>query len=679
MLLIAIACALTARLIGRSETLSRGTRIEPKTRVAIVIPFTKRDALNTLEESLSTWERFAPCESLSESFPEASVRVIFHYNRDLKSDSEVQTAIDRAWSALSADTKACFSGGRLRDSPSGQLSFISANLTEEEDAYPIGPCLQHWRTFDALRGKEFDAFDFTHWMQLEPDVTPIRRGWVNEILRLAQRNVNCSEWWQLGSLPLGADIRGEFIIRNRAVPDHHLNGNSLYCLRSAEYDEYRQRVRKTYPPMGCFARTDEGRVGGFDTASYVYRADPTRYREMRFVAHKFRAAPLVLNYGSGVSSKLLDASLDALLLRHPESFLVHSKKRLKTSRDASWRSSTENVSVKRAWTCGARGCSWVDASDENFDSRTESRASNNSPVKSRLRRLKIAILTMDRPSSLRRLLESLKRARYGEQLVDVHIHVDTPKRNSVVESKHAHEEILRIIRAFEWPYGLKTIQTRRENIGLAESWFSINAEDAKHDLLLILEDDVEVNVDFYDFIHFAINRGALNDPNNLALCLHPGDWEVRTIPTCDARHSVLFYESPEPCNWGPVWKVRSWTRFVAWVREFRAAGHNPLVPENIAYNYNLYLRSALDVQSPWVWKYNWLHSSNHVRYDVKRCDAYDEQLYGVINHREPGEHFREKEDIGRFASSSKLREGMFIARNLSHTVLEMPPQPFLRA
>jgi len=94
-LMIAIACALTARLIGRSETLARGTRIEPKTRVAIVIPFTKRDALNILEESLSTWELFPPCESPIGSSPEASVRVIFHYNRDSNSDSEVQMVIDR--------------------------------------------------------------------------------------------------------------------------------------------------------------------------------------------------------------------------------------------------------------------------------------------------------------------------------------------------------------------------------------------------------------------------------------------------------------------------------------------------------------------------------------------------------------------------------------------------------
>ena len=154
----------------------------------------------------------------------------------------------------------------------------------------------NWRTFDALMGKEFDEFEFTHWMQLEPDVTPIRRGWVDEILRLAQLNVNCSDWWQLGSLPLGDDIRSEFIIRNRAVPDHHLNGNSLYCLRSSEYDEYRRRVREAYSPMACHAQTDEGHVGGFDTASYVYRADPARYRESRFVEHKFRAAPFVLNY-----------------------------------------------------------------------------------------------------------------------------------------------------------------------------------------------------------------------------------------------------------------------------------------------------------------------------------------------------------------------------------------------
>ena len=313
-----------------------------RSHVVIVIPFI-RSQVKELQESLALWNLFPPCRSRGEVERLGRLGLVFHFNRNLSEPHEqgIRLAVAFAWHALNASVRACFA--------ETEPSFISANLADDEDAYPVGPCFQHWKTFDVLRNWTHDAsvMMFDHWFQFEPDVTPIQRGWGSELVRLASANKDCFEWWQLGSLPLGDNILGDFVVRGRYITDHHLNGNALYCLRSSEYDDYRKLVRKNNPPMGCFAKTDRGPIVGFDAASYVYRADP---RRSRAYMHRFRASEFVLNYGERVSEVLVNSrDCSALVRRHPRSFLVHSKLRLVEF----------STMRRRVWTCNALGCSWV--------------------------------------------------------------------------------------------------------------------------------------------------------------------------------------------------------------------------------------------------------------------------------------------------------------------------------
>jgi hypothetical protein len=346
--------ALLALALGTTNKGARDSLLETS-RVAIVIPFTQSHGFDVMVETLSLWNAFPPCETRREVVRFGRLHVFFHYNFNLddRNGSFVKESVQKSWNALDPSVRACFAA----PTP----TYVSAKLAADEDAYPTGPCLQHWRAFDFLqrRGEKFD-----HWFQFEPDVTPIRRGWGTELARLALANQNCSEWWQLGSLALGDDIVGEFVVRGMRVPDFHLNGNALYCLKSNEYDDYRRRVRETFAPAGCFARTDRGLFGGFDTASYIYRADPRMFHAARFYAHRFRASEYVLNYGDGAS----EAFIAAVVERHPRSFLVHSKLRLSSFANASSLNRDEKTR-RRVWSCDAHGCSWVVIGGESLDAR----------------------------------------------------------------------------------------------------------------------------------------------------------------------------------------------------------------------------------------------------------------------------------------------------------------------
>ena len=77
------------------------------------------------------------------------------------------------------------------------MHFISAELSEEDDVHPFGPCIQFYKMFDFLRDLGYD-----HWLQYEPDVSPVQNGWGDRLLELAANNQGCRNWWQLGSVPM---------------------------------------------------------------------------------------------------------------------------------------------------------------------------------------------------------------------------------------------------------------------------------------------------------------------------------------------------------------------------------------------------------------------------------------------------------------------------------------------
>ena len=275
------------------------------------------------------------------------------------------------------------------------------------------------------------------------------------------------------------------------------------------------------------------------------------------------------------------------------------------------------------------------------------------PHRSREERwLQIVVLTMNREISLRRLLTSLARARYHNQRVDLFINIDKP-----VSVDRERDRVIATSRRFRWDHGKKSLVVRSQHFGLAQSWFKAVSEMEGYEFIAILEDDVQVHKEFYTFFALVEYHGVMRRETSSAFCLHPDDWEVSVRQRCDPSFSPVFYESPEPCNWGPIWKSEEWREYFAYVRQLQSKAKLPIVPENISYNYNMYLALKLDVQSPWVWRYNWERSRRHIRYH-SGCTGQDPSVvFMAENHAEAGEHFTKSANVGRL----KPR----VARNLN--------------
>ena len=253
--------------------------------------------------------------------------------------------------------------------------------------------------------------------------------------------------------------------------------------------------------------------------------------------------------------------------------------------------------------------------------------------------LQLAVLTLNRAHSLQRLLNSLTEATYGCAVVDLLIVVDKGSGTSAIEA-------VNVAKAQPWIHGSKVVIRRLKRVGLSTSWFELPYT-SSHQYMAIFEDDMQVSPYFYEFFRTLHNAGVFSGTRTTGFCLHPNDWELDNEKDCRSRsHSRYLYESPEPCNWGPIWKMADWTEFLDWVSVTKERGVLPYIRNDTALNWNLYLDEGKDVQSSWVWKYNWLRNKVQVRYTFETCSRlFPKEVFFVINHKEPGEHFKIKYDL----------------------------------
>jgi hypothetical protein len=111
----------------------------------------------------------------------------------------------------------------------------------------------------------------------------------------------------------------------------------------------------------------------------------------------------------------------------------------------------------------------------------------------------IIILTMDRFSSLQRLVDSLKATDYGSDTVDLLVRFDRPKTPST--------EFWAAADAFRanltWSAGQVTVTMAKENMGLRAAWLAAWRPTSVTERALILEDDIEVSPLWYRWMQGA--------------------------------------------------------------------------------------------------------------------------------------------------------------------------------
>lgn len=182
---------------------------------------------------------------------------------------------------------------------------------------------------------------------------------------------------------------------------------------------------------------------------------------------------------------------------------------------------------------------------------------------------KIAIIAVayNRIDSLKRLLDSLSTAHYTEDVALI-ISVDKSKSNEVEFFSDK----------YNWVHGQKIVDRHPENLGLRNHMMSLGKWFNKFEALVVLEDDIVVSPNFFDYVSQTVAKYHLNDKiAGISLYAFSINYQnnIPFVPVKD-ENDVYFMNCAQ--SWGEVWIKNSWLNFYAWYKdnlEFTASKHIP--------------------------------------------------------------------------------------------------------
>lgn len=301
------------------------TPVSDDLNVAIVLPFIKSQT-DRLRSAMSLWSSTslallpgfrsqdacaldADGNIANPDLP--SYTLIWYYDKNLddpedtESRDEILNATQEAFDALGS-VKRCFRGG---------VRVVSADLEPAANKHPCGPCAMFYGLFDRLT-------EFSYFMLVEPDVTPIREHWLDALGAELQISTPGQDFWIKGSVPRCMGSYGRIAQRN----DLHLNGNGIFKLNDPGFNDYLERVKAFYPggPDGCAGGCSTGfeYENGHDHAIFRFRQHPFNFEYVKNVQHRFQSTPFIIN--------LCEDPYDyqTVHAEFPSTSLIHSKRPL---------------------------------------------------------------------------------------------------------------------------------------------------------------------------------------------------------------------------------------------------------------------------------------------------------------------------------------------------------------
>ena len=172
--------------------------------------------------------------------------------------------------------------------------------------------------------------------------------------------------------------------------------------------------------------------------------------------------------------------------------------------------------------------------------------------------LALVITAYNREDSLKRLLESVGKANYAkESRVDLIISIDySGSDNCYYEAKK-----------FEWLYGEKRILNHGQNLGLKKHIISCGDLVQHYDGIIMLEDDIYVSPEFYNFskeaLEFYKNEKKVSQVSLYSMHYNETA-RLHFEPMSDAS-DVFFMQLAS--SWGQVWLKEWWEGFKSWLGE----------------------------------------------------------------------------------------------------------------
>lgn len=168
-------------------------------------------------------------------------------------------------------------------------------------------------------------------------------------------------------------------------------------------------------------------------------------------------------------------------------------------------------------------------------------------------KIAICVIAYNRIDSIKRLLNSLSKAYYQE---DVTLIISIDKSNSDIVGK--------ISNSFIWEFGDKRVIAHSSNLGLKKHILSIGNYFNEFDAIVVLEDDITVAPNFYNYTKQAVEKYTSDKSvagialYNYPQCIH------KWLPFKPVHSDSDVYLMQVAVSWGQVWMKKQWEDFIQW-------------------------------------------------------------------------------------------------------------------
>lgn len=173
-----------------------------------------------------------------------------------------------------------------------------------------------------------------------------------------------------------------------------------------------------------------------------------------------------------------------------------------------------------------------------------------------MKNIPIVIPCYNRIEPLKRLLDSLSEAYYKDE---------TPIIFSIDYSDSS--QISDFIDNYEWGFGEKCIIKHSQNIGLKNNILFCGNLTEKYDAIILLEDDLVVAKDFYNYAIQAYNYYK-EDSRIAGISLYGYERsEVGLYQFYPVETNYDTYLMEWPSSWGQMWTKEQWRGFISWLND----------------------------------------------------------------------------------------------------------------
>lgn len=240
---------------------------------------------------------------------------------------------------------------------------------------------------------------------------------------------------------------------------------------------------------------------------------------------------------------------------------------------------------------------------------------------SELEKYAIIVVGYNRDISLKRLLDSIDKAEYFNDLVDLIISID----------KSDNERVAQVANDFEWMHGNKEVVEHAERMGLKAHILSCGEYTKRYKAIAVLEDDLIVSPSFYLYMKSAVEFYA-NDNNIAGISLYSHQWNVEAnAPFYPVKYDYDVYFFQFAQSWGQVWTKYQWENFQKWYvkneKIFQINSEKDF-PQNIAHWgdnswLKYHIKYCVEENKYFVYPYvsyttNFTEAGTHVKYSITR-------------------------------------------------------------